>query len=480
MAAITFLSAGLIALAHIDDRYNVNHVSGTWMALAADVRHGTLYRPLFDDGVFGGTWYTPLQFVLQAGASFLTGEWIVSGKLLAYATAAALLTLVYLLLRRLGCSRVVSAALVSAILLSQAGLFAATSIRGDMLPLLLQLAAVGVVARSLSTRALVAAGLLCALAVTAKLAAVWAPVTIIIWLILRARRGLRPYLASLAGSLIVLLGAFELWSGGRMSETLLAVGGSGNSEASSPLAGLPRLFDFLVRTAGPAWLLLPFALLALLLALGERRLSIWQLAFLIELPLLALVLADPGSDFNHLVDLVVLTVLVIGELWARLEPRPGEVSALGAAIALALLLGGADSYRQVLQSDTADAAKSLLGRSATAYPTNPLERYVGDEDTVLSEDPAIPVLRDQTPVLLDAVSVRRVGLDHPDWLADLEQRIQRGAFDKIVLVHPATDDLWYGERNFGSKIQNAIESDYRLLARIENEPLDYWVYVPRN
>ena len=480
MAAITFLSAGLIALAHIDDRYNVNHVSGTWMALAADVRHGTLYRPLFDDGVFGGTWYTPLQFVLQAGASFLTGEWIVSGKLLAYATAAALLTLVYVLLRRLGCSRVVAAALVSAILLSQAGIFAATSIRGDTLPLLLQVAAVALVARSLSTRALVAAGVLCALAITAKLAAVWAPVTIIVWLILRARRGLRPYLVSFATSLILLLGAFELWSGGRMSETLLAVGGSGNSEASSPLAGLPRLFDFLVRTAGPAWLLLPFALLALLLALGERRLSIWQLAFLIELPLLALVLADPGSDFNHLVDLVVLTVLVIGEFWARLEPRPGEVSALGAAIALALLLGGADSYRQVLQSDTADAAKSLLGRSALEYPTNPLQRYVSDEDTVLSEDPAIPVLRDQTPVLLDAVSVRRVGLDHPDWLADLEQRIQRGTFDKIVLVHPATDDLWYGERNFGSTIQRAIESDYRLLARVENEPLDYWVYVPRS
>ena len=342
------------------------------------------------------------------------------------------------------------------------------------------MAAVALVARSLSTRALVAAGVLCALAITAKLAAVWAPVTIIVWLILRARRGLRPYLLSFATSLILLLGAFELWSGGRMSQTLLAVGGSGNSEASSPLAGLPRLFDFLVRTAGPAWLLLPFALLALLLALGERRLSIWQLAFLIELPLLALVLADPGSDFNHLVDLVVLTVLVIGEFWARLEPRPGEVSALGAAIALALLLGGADSYRQVLQSDTADAAKSLLGRSALEYPTNPLQRYVSDEDTVLSEDPAIPVLRDQTPVLLDAVSVRRVGLDHPDWLADLEQRIQRGTFDKIVLVHPATDDLWYGERNFGSTIQRAIESDYRLLARVENEPLDYWVYVPRS
>ncbi len=120
MSAVTFLSAFLIAAAHVSDRYNVNHVSGTWLALASDARHGTIYRPLFDHGVFGGTWYMPLQFVLQGGVSYVTGEYIVSGKLLAYAIGLALLGVVYLLLRRLGCSRLVSAALVSAILLTPA------------------------------------------------------------------------------------------------------------------------------------------------------------------------------------------------------------------------------------------------------------------------------------------------------------------------------------------------------------------------
>jgi hypothetical protein len=480
MAAITFASALLVAIAHVDDRYNVNHVSGTWLALAADLRDGTLYRPLFENGDFGGTWYTPLQFVLQAGAESLTGEWIVSGKLLAYALAAGLLALVYQLLRERGGPRSVSAALVAVILLSQAGLFASTSIRGDMLPLVLQLGAVALVARSHSTQSLGIAGLLCALAVTAKLAAVWAPLTIVLWLLFRERRRLVPYIASFVGSLVVLLGLLELWSGGRMSDTLLAVGGSGNSEASSPLAGIPRLFDFLVRTAGPVWLLLPFVLLALLLAAGERRLDIWQLAFLIELPLLALVLADPGSDFNHLVDLVVLAVLVVGGVWVRFVPRPGELNALGAVLALALLLGGADAYRQTLQSDTADAAKSLLGKSADAYPTDPLARYVARDDSVLSEDPAIPVLRDDTPVIIDAVSVRRVGIDHPEWLADLERRLERGTFDKVVLVHPVSDEAWYGTRNFGASIRQAIEDEYRLVAKVPNRPLDYWVYAPRS
>ena len=107
------------------------------------------------------------------------------------------------------------------------------------------------------------------------------------------------------------------------------------------------------------------------MAVDERRLTIWQLSFLIELPLLALVLADPGSDFNHLVDLVVLTVLVVGELWVRLEPRPGGVSALGAAIALRCSSGVPTRTDRPLQSDTADAAKSLAGPISHRVPDRP-------------------------------------------------------------------------------------------------------------
>jgi hypothetical protein len=479
LVAVAVGSVLVVAAAHVDDRYNVNHVSGTWMALADDVRAGTLYRPLFEDGAFGGTWYTPLYFLLQAGAAELSDEYIVSGKLLAYATALAVLGLLFFLLRRVGCSRLVSAALVSGLLVSQAGLFAVTAIRGDMLPLLLQLGAVGLVAHSVSRRSLVYAGVLCALAITAKITAVWAPAALVLWLVVRERRRLPAFAVSFAVSLVALLGAFELASRGRMSETLIAVGGSGNAEASSPLAGLPRLFDFVVNTTGPFWLLLPFVLIGFARALTTRELTLYQLCLLVALPLLALVLADPGSDFNHLVDLVALAVLVVGEEWRRSEQRGVDGASLRIAMALALILGSANAYRQPLQADTANAAKSLLGREAPAYPNDPLRRYVAEGDLVLSEDPAIPVLRDRRPILLDAVSVRRIGLNHPSWLADLAARLDRGEFDKVVLVHPIENDLWYRERNFGEPIQAAIQRDYRLVARVRNRPLDYWVYAPR-
>jgi hypothetical protein len=448
------------------------------MALAADARHGTLYRPLFDHGFFGGTWYTPLEFVLQAGVSFVTGEYVVSGKLLAYATALAMLGLLYVLLRRVGCSRLISAALASSVLLAPTGLFAATAIRGDMLPLVLQLAAIGLLSWSVSRRILIAAAILCALAIAAKLSAVWAPLAIVVWLVLGDRRQLRIFLPAFAGALVVTFAVFEAASAGRMTQTLFAVTGSGNSGAS-PLAGVPRLFDFIVRDSGPTWMLLPFALLAIAVTVTERRLSLYQLSFLISLPLLALVLADPGSDFNHLIDLVVLTALVVGELWARAGSRR-ELSGIALAIALALLLSGADSYRQSMKSDTKSAVEKLLGRSTVSYPTHPLAGYVSRSDRVLSEDPAIPLLLDERPLLVDAVSVRRVGLDHPEWIAALRDRIARNDFDKVVLVHPIEDDDWYQNKNFGRPIQDAIERHYSLVARVPRRPLVYWVYVPRS
>ncbi len=78
-----------------------------------------------------------------------------------------------------------------------------------------------------------------------------------------------------------------------MSETLLAVGGSGNS-GSSPAKAISRIFDLLVTRAGPIWLLLPFALMAIALMLSERRLTLYQLALVVQLPLLVVVFSDPG------------------------------------------------------------------------------------------------------------------------------------------------------------------------------------------
>jgi hypothetical protein len=191
-------------------------------------------------------------------------------------------------------------------------------------------------------------------------------------------------------------------------------------------------------------------------------------------------MADPGSDFNHLIDLTVLTALVVGELWVRAAGREREVSALGLAIVLAMIFGAANEYRQSLKGDVKDSAKMLLKGDSTQYPTHPLAGFVKENDRILSEDPAVPLLLDQRPLLVDAVSVRRVGLDHPAWLASLERRLDGRYFDKVVLIHPVEDKGWYDERNFGAGVRDAIARDYRLVAKVDRRPLTYWVYAPRS
>ena len=80
---------------------------------------------------------------------------------------------------------------------------------------------------------------------------------------------------------------------------------------------------------------------------------------------------------------------------------------------------------------------------------------------------------------LRALSVRRVGLDHPAWVASLERRLDGRYFDKVVLIHPVEDKGWYDERNFGAAVRDAIARDYRLVAKVDRRPLTYWVYAPR-
>ncbi len=54
----------------------------------------------------------------------------------------------------------------------------------------------------------------------------------------------------------------------------------------------------------------------------------------------------------------------------------------------------------------------------------PLEGLVTREDTLLSEDPSIPVLLDQTPVVLDTFMLLRLDRDDPDQTEELRRRIE--------------------------------------------------------
>ena len=241
------LATLVLAAVHVDDRYGVGAASGVWMGLGSALRDGILYPPVYDNGFYGGTRYMPLPVILEAGAAAMTNELLVSSKLLIYAVAGGLYTLLYVVARRRGAPRPIAVGLVGAVLATAAGSMTTIGIRWDGLATLLQLGAVAIVfEHEASRRRAALSGLCCALALLAKITAVWAPVALVIWLAVVGRRSLLSFVASFLGATAAFLLLLELISSGRLFENLrlFAFGGS---DGASTLEGAHRFYQFALR-----------------------------------------------------------------------------------------------------------------------------------------------------------------------------------------------------------------------------------------
>ena len=286
------------------------------MALAQYFDEGTLYPELYEDGFYGGTRYMPVPIVLHGFLAELTGEYLLSGKLLSYAAMIGLLAAMFVLLRRQGCPVAIALALPALILTTRTGLAAGMDIRGDALPLLLQVLAVGIVAGTARPAPTVAAAALAAIALLSKTSAVWAPVAIAIWLVGRDRRRLAVFLVAyvgIAGSLVLL---FTILTQGRMLENVLGLSTSGITGLRTVLLTPYRFVHLIVDVAATAWAVVPLVALAGWISLRRRSASIYVLSLVCALVVTLVVLIDAGTGWNQLIDLVVLSALVIGELVA--------------------------------------------------------------------------------------------------------------------------------------------------------------------
>jgi hypothetical protein len=478
--AVVLLSYAAVALGHLRDRYQVNFVSGVYAGLAARLNEGTLYPDLYDGRHYGGTRYMPLQFVLYAGVARLTGEYLVSGKALTYALTALLCVELFLILRRIGCSRGVALALTSLVLLNEPGLLAATTIRGDLLPVVCQLAAVLVAAGPLSLRRAALAGAFCALAVLSKQSAVWAPLAILCFH-LRERRAVALFTVTWLGGVGAAVALVNALSQGRMLANLTQLSVSGGDDFYFLLSP----FILLWRVArGGALLaaLVPLLGVECIAARKQRRLSLYHYCLLACLLVVLLVYTDKEANMNHLLDLVATAIPVAGCLWVAL-PEPGRGASgglrlgLGAAVLWLVYMGWATTLVMPVY-EVARIVRS--GRTPSDYAVKPLAGLVADDAPILCEDPWVALARGQTPVVLDPYSLGRMSLHHPQLTGDLERRIEARDFTQIVLCQRLDDTNPYDrraweDRHFGRPLVRAMRENYRLQARAEG----YFVYVPK-
>lgn len=468
VAALAAISALTVGIAHLSDHYMLEHVSGAWMAQAQSAAEGTLYPPLFDGTHYGGTRYMPLSILLHAGIGAVTGDPVLSGKLLNLITSGLLAVTVFVATASTGLTLAQRAFCATLLWLTYPGVLVTAGIRNDALPVVLQLAAVLLADRTRSRAVLVFAGLLCALAVLAKVSALWAPAAIGLVLLVRDPRGLLAFVPAFLGGVVAGVLAANAYSDGRMFENLQMGAYAAPLTPAVIAENAERLIEDFRDRALVGWVMVPFALLGIVLSLLQRRLSMMELSFVFAAILTFAVYMDPGAWSNHLIDLIVLGPLVAAGYWAG----AGKAAAVGLS---ALLLFTTASATVSLGNAFSAAAATVLGRGVAR---DPVAAHISADQTILSQDAYIPIARGQKPVIADPFMLRRISVNAPELVAPLVARIQNHEFDRIVLMFDLSDREHYLRKaHFSEELWLAIEEKYTLVAG----PIDrrYYIYAPR-
>jgi hypothetical protein len=462
-AFVAAASFAFVAIAHLSDRAFITYQAGSRMGLALYAREGILYPPFFDGGFYGGTRMMPIPILLHAGLSFVTGDFLVSGKLLTFLSYLALVWVAFGAMRSLGCSAARSAVLLVAVTVSAVGIWTSLTVSYDPLPVALQLVALGLVARGRGRVAILIAGLLCALALFSKLSAIWGVCAIGVWLWGRNRRSLASFIgvylaASGLGFLLV-----QLASGGRFWQNVYAFSSSAVGED-----GINRIPSQLAEMAPIAplfYVLLPLAVIELGLATRGKGITIYHVAVPFAAAALIIALTRSGAVFNHSLDLMILSAVMTARLWMRLTQESRAV-----LVPIAVMLAMIASYPILVEASEEVSPGRLRGDIGF------LDRFVGPDDRILSEDASIPIARGEVPVVLDAFMLPAIGARDPEALETLVERLEHHAFDRVILVYPLNDapEGWY-TMEFGTSVADAIAREYTLVGRGNRT----YVYAPR-
>jgi len=468
-----------LAVVHVRDDYRVSHVQGVWIATAEEARSGRLYPPLFDGEHYSGTRYMPLSILLNASASAIAGDPIVGGKTIAAMLMAVLLATVVLVLRRAFCPLSLACALAAVVVATDTGLQAATTIGGDLLPVVLQTGALALAARGRTSRQFVLAGALAGLAFASKLTGIWGALAVITWF--GMKRQWRP--AAIVGIAAVTtaattLAVVQLFTHGGLSEHLLAFAFAGVPGGATIIRGPNQLLYNLLGHASAAVVLFPLAVVSALLSDGWRQLSVFHVALIYALLMLLVVYADLGAGFNQLLDLVVLVALVIGEWVGRMTTKVGFAAAPALAVVIAVSVvwaAGLDLVRTV----GFDVRGAVGARNASApRAAVAVSRMIGPGEEVLAEDPSIYVPLHRQPVVMDPFMLLRLDRQYPQRVDPLIRRITERRFGLVVLVVPIEDrtlDYWWNDFQFGPRVAAALRQSYRPDGTLGR----YFLYRPR-
>ncbi|MGO9518732.1 MAG: hypothetical protein ACLPND_16990 [Candidatus Korobacteraceae bacterium] len=449
----------------------VNHPAGALIAMAADLKHGLFYRPLFGPVGYGGTRYFPLYFVLQALLMKLGLPVLFSAYLLSAAAMISLLAGVFYLLRGLDVEPWLAACSAAALLAVISGQQSLVSPHADGLASSLNVWGLAVIVRQkLSHGRAFLASLLFVLAWSAKVLTVFGFAAAFVWLI---STGLRTAAWELAGETcigyLVVGAALVAGSQGRFVEIFKACA-SGGTGLLGFAAGPWNLLVQIARLDPAVLLFLFLALVALaqVVVSGKFLRNIPALFFVAVLVITALIFGSPGLNENHFLDVQVASVVLIASSLAQVTvPLYRQVGIC--ALAVVMLVAAVPLLRRFKNGD----------RRFHPHRFQKVLAAVGDTSKpILSENPVIPVLAGQQPYVLDPWMLRLLRKKDVYLGEPLLERLRNQDFGAVVLcmADPKTNfgQWWFETNHFGPGFAAALNQNYHLVATFD----DQRVYLP--
>jgi hypothetical protein len=469
---IILITAIRAAVCWRDDSW-VEHPSGVIIAMAADLRDGVFYRPLFGPDGYGGTRYFPLYFVLHALLLKLGMPVLPSAYLLSAAAVCLLLLGVFYLLRGLGVATWLAACSSAAVLAASSAQMALTNPHADGLASALNVCGLAVIVRpKVNHRHVLLASLLFTLAWSAKLNMVFGFAAAFVWLLARGSRRAAWELAGETGTgCLLVTGAMIVASQGRVLEVFKACVFGGTNRT---LMMLGPLHVWLIASRADRGLLLFFflALFALVFELWSPAVRILQnlpiVFFITTLAVMAVIFGSPGVVANHLVDLQIASIVLFAAWLANeANARPKQLGIY--AFALATLLAAVPLFHKLEVWDRRYQPHRFRRAIALIPDTH---------KPILAENPILPVLAGQRAYVLDPWMLRMLRERIPNFGEPLLEGLRHQAFGAVVLSFANAQTprarAWYTWSNFGPGFLSALNQHYRLATVVE----DQLIYVP--
>ena len=443
------------------NQYFLTHVEGVWLACAYDFVHGVFYRPLFGPLGYGGTRYFPLYFLFTGWLSKPLGSLETAGIALSGACVVLTLVAVFLLLRRMNVSALLSVGAVAAILSVASTQQALLGAKGDSLASAANLWGVLICTASNFRRRFIylAAGLF-TLAFATKLTTVFGVAAVFIaWLLAKRTKEAFELAIATGVGYVVVLGAMYAGSGGRVFAIFRACAGGGGSLSYTVQAPIHLLSKALEVDPVFLFFLIPAFAFGLQYFLQNKS-DLWPIYFAFVLAVTTVIFGSLGIGINHLFDLQVASVILLAVAISRI----GALTEIGSGILAAALIV---SLVPTLQGLHGDLTRPSFRNDADEV----LLRLHGDNRPILAENPLVVIKSGKSPYLLDPFMFRILAMKQPGLANDLWDRIKHRNFAAIVLQRdPATAEgkAWYTETHFGGEFLKDLYENYSYSFTVGN------------